>query len=65
MKTVFKAKNTDEIEFELTVSMPLKDWERFYKQLGASWPSWDFAQRITQIVEKARKEFDAEIVDKE
>ena len=57
MITEFRAVNQSEIEFSLTITMPLQEWRRLKKQMdtiGASeFPAWRIVSAIREMVTQA------------
>ena len=60
MNIQFKPKNLEDIEFELTISMTLKDWRCLSKQLPNEWPSFEISNQVTNMYLKANKHFGIE-----
>ena len=54
MDTEFRAVNKSDIEFSLTITMPLSDWLILKEQLGAvansEFPSWRIVKVIREMV---------------
>ena len=57
MQTSFGPRNADEIEMEMTVSMPLKEWKALRNQLDGAWPSWKLSNAIGSLVRQAESNF--------
>lgn len=55
MECRLKCEKPGDIEYTLTVTMKAKDWETFREQLNSSWPSWEFARQVNDILAQARK----------
>lgn len=61
MKTVLKATSPYDIDFTMSVTMPLGDWRKLATQLSSNaYPSWMLGKEIRLLVEKATAEFTAE-----
>ena len=63
----FQAAKPSEIEFELRVSMPLKDWLELYDNIDSGEPHYTQAGKlraaISDLARKANEQFSAEIQD--
>lgn len=58
MKTQLHATNPDQIDFTLTITMPLGDWLKLHEQLSdCDYPSWKLGAAITSMVTQAKKAF--------
>ena len=57
MKARFQSTNPDEIEFSLTVTMPLKEWKEVRRHLQGAWPSWELGQAIADMIITANSTF--------
>ena len=59
MITEFKAVNQSEIEFSLTITMPLQEWRRLKDQMdsipASAFPSWRIVLAIRNMVAKANE----------
>lgn len=53
MYSKFKAIKPETIDFELTLSMPLKDWKILQSDLGRNWPASQLSMAITDMVAQA------------
>ena len=57
MITEFRAVNQSEIDFSLTITMPLQEWRRLSKQLEAvpagDFPAWRVVSSIREMVAQA------------
>ena len=57
MITEFKAVNQSEIEFSLTITMPLQEWRRLKDQMdhipASEFPAWRIVSAIREMVAKA------------
>jgi hypothetical protein len=61
MTAKLQTTNPDEIEFTLTLTMPLRDWRRLQGQLQTDFPSWQLSAEITGMVIQAQKVFYPEV----
>lgn len=58
-----KVKNPEEIEFTLTVTMSLSEWEMLTKQIWANkagcvpWPACQFTSEIASMTSQATQKF--------
>lgn len=57
MKGDFGLENVDTVQATMTITMSLKEWKELRATIGERWPGWKFASFITQIVNKAEKEY--------
>ncbi len=62
---VMDVSRPDEIEFVLTIKMPLKDWREFAEQLPDKWPAYDFKSKITDMYLQATKSFYPDTTDRD
>ena len=64
MKTEFKAVNQAEIEFSLTITMPLAEWRRLKDQMdhipASEFPAWRIVSAIRNMVAEANAHWEAE-----
>ena len=53
---MMQAEKPDEIEFKLTITLPLKEWRLLSNQLqGESHPAWTIRRQISEAVLKAER----------
>ena len=57
MKTKLEVENPKDIEFTLTMTMKLKDWEELRDSLAQQWPASDLSRAITDMTYAAGKNF--------
>lgn len=57
MKQRMRATEPDTIDLTLEVTMSLREWRQFQKQLNGSYPSWRFSEAIGEMVDKANQHF--------
>lgn len=57
MTSILKVKDPGEIEFTLTVTMPLREWIKFRNLLPDQWPAYDFKLNVGDMVSKAEAHF--------
>jgi hypothetical protein len=60
MKTIARISNPEEVVVSITISAPLSEWKEFRGQLDESWPSWDVARQITDVLLKITNTVTAE-----
>lgn len=48
----FHVEGVDKMDATLTFTMPVKHWKELRAQLKDSYPSWDLARAITEMVDK-------------
>ena len=64
MKANFKARNPDDIDFTLTITMTLKEWKELNKHVGYN-ENWPIAKAISEMRIKAEQSFYSDIGGKE
>jgi hypothetical protein len=57
MKAVFNVENPDDVEFTLTITMPLGEWKRLKDQLANSYPAWKLGHAISDMIRQADTHF--------
>lgn len=57
MKTSMRVEKPDDINFTLTITMPLAHWIALRNDLKAGWPTTDLSLAINNLVYKAREVF--------
>lgn len=57
MHCTMRPSKPDDIEFELTLNMRLKDWLDLQEQLVNKYPSWELNSKITDMILQAKKVF--------
>jgi hypothetical protein len=58
MRSTIKATNPNEVDFTMSVTMPLGDWRKLAAQLESNaHPSWVLSRDIRNLVSKATAEF--------
>jgi hypothetical protein len=59
IKASLQAENPSDIEFTLSITMPLRDWKRLRDHLdGDGWPMWEIGSKISGMVRMAEMRFD-------
>ncbi len=57
MKAEFKSVKSDDIEMEMTISMPLGRWKQLREQAKGTYPASDLRQSIYEMIRFAEKQF--------
>lgn len=57
MKADIRAEKPGEIEFTVTLTMPLKNWIELRDSLSEKWPATDLRYAINQMVHQAQEKF--------
>lgn len=53
-----RASSPDEIEFTLSIRMPLADWKRLKEQLDTlKWPAMDISHSISDMITQAQTQW--------
>lgn len=65
MKTKAKVINPEEIEVNVTITMPLCDWQLLCDQLDKKWPSAEFGTNIRSVIYQITQTFKAVEAGKE
>jgi hypothetical protein len=55
MKAQFKFERPEEIEATMTVTMPIREWEKLRDQLAEKWPSSRLCTCITNLLIEAHR----------
>jgi hypothetical protein len=55
MRANYKLKAPDDMEATLEITMSLKSWRNLEQQLGDMHPSWLFAAKIREMIDKANQ----------
>lgn len=58
VKTKFKIDTPGSLQATLSITMSIEEWKRVYSQMSQSWPSGDIRRIISDMLDKALKEFD-------
>ncbi len=69
MQTDFKLSKPEEVEFTLTVTLPLAAWKKLHRQLtesqtGISYPANDLRIAIVRLVENAESKTTANFAER-
>lgn len=60
MRATFRATNSSDVEFSMTIVMPLKKWVELCDAITDKWPGWEFRAAISQMVSDADRAYRAE-----
>lgn len=53
--------NPEEVEFTLTITMKMKEWDELKEQLKDKYPGWKISGAITTMWFEANKDYQKEI----
>jgi hypothetical protein len=57
---MFRATTANDVEFSMTVVMPLKKWVELCDVIEDKWPGWEMRAAISQMVREADRVYRAE-----
>lgn len=61
MKIKTSIQQPEEVEIKMSITMPMREWERLLEQLSSDYPSWKLGNAIRASIDKTKSFIEEDI----